>query len=159
MAEIFALHQEALLLQQTQLAQDLLKLYRQVLSEHMDLEDNLLLAQHHAGIGEPRWATRIYAEEHGKIRHMLKELTHRLNQSSVTHRRRWIIEILDYERLLKNVLEHHEEREEEGLLKELDNALPQGEHDELVTHCHLTLQKSFDNIEEDLQQLKTLLPE
>lgn len=34
-------------------------------------------------------------------------------------RRRWIIRLLDDERTLKNVLEHHEEREEKGLLPEL----------------------------------------
>lgn len=34
-------------------------------------------------------------------------------------RRRWIIHLLDDERTLKNVLEHHEEREEKGMLPEL----------------------------------------
>lgn len=34
-------------------------------------------------------------------------------------RRCWIIQLLDDERTLKNVLEHHEEREEKGLLPEL----------------------------------------
>lgn len=34
-------------------------------------------------------------------------------------RRRWIIQLLDDDRTLKNVLEHHEEREEKGMLPEL----------------------------------------
>lgn len=42
-------------------------------------------------------------------------------------RRRWIIQLLDDERTLKNVLEHHEEREEKGALPELGLApFPEG---------------------------------
>jgi hypothetical protein len=157
--EILHLHQEALLIQDRALSLSFLRLFKQVLMEHIDLEDTLLLTRHKTLITDPQWATRIYEEEHNKIKTMLKELFVRLNQTPMTNQRRWIIEILDYEKLLKNVLEHHEEREEQGLLKELDNGLGDEEHRELLTHCHLTLQQSLDNIEEDLQQLQTQLPQ
>lgn len=41
-------------------------------------------------------------------------------------RRRWIIQLLGDERTLKNVLEHHEEREEKGMLPELGLAATWG---------------------------------
>lgn len=43
----------------------------------------------------------------------------RLSAAPGQARRRWIIQLLDDERTLKNVLEHHEEREEKGMLPEL----------------------------------------
>lgn len=158
MGEILHLHQEALLVQDRALSLSFLRLFKQVLLEHIDLEDTLLMTRHTSLVDDPQWATRIYEEEHNKIRAMLKELFVRLNQAPVINQRRWVIEILDYERLLKNVLEHHEEREEQGLLKELDNLMSEDEHREMLTHCHLTLQQSLDNIEEDLRQLRSQLP-
>jgi hypothetical protein len=39
-------------------------------------------------------------------------------------RLRWIIKLIDDERSLKNLLEHHNEREEKGMLPELQAQAP-----------------------------------
>lgn len=158
MNEILHLHQEALLVQDLPLAISFLRLFKSLINTHIEWEESHLLQLHEDLVDEPQWKTLIYREEHGKIRDLLKEVFVRLNQTPVTNNRRWTIEILDYERVFKNVLEHHEEREEKGLLIELDHFLKKHQQDKLITDCHLTLQHSLDNIEEDLQQFIQQLP-
>lgn len=158
MNEILHLHQEALLVQDLPLAIRFLRLFKSLIITHIEWEESHLLRLHEELVDEPQWKTLIYREEHNKIRDMLKEVIVRLNQTPVTNNRRWTIEILDYERVFKNVLEHHEEREEKGLLIELDHFLKKPQQDKLITDCHLTLQHSLDNVEEDLQQYIQQLP-
>ena len=121
MDELLLLHQEALIEQDMVEALARFEVFHARLRAHIELENCELLPLHEA-LPTPRWRTQVYALEHDKILELAAKIHERL-QSPVLKRgqaqRRWIIDLLDSERTLKNVVEHHEEREEKGMLPEL----------------------------------------
>ena len=136
--ELLMLHQEALVIQDLALAQKALQVFAKFLSKHLALEDELLIPAHDQLGCNKQWRTQIYKEEHGKLTELLQKIRNMLSKTPAEEQiRRWVIEVIDYERTFKNVMEHHEEREEKGLLLEIDNYLERGELDRLITQCHL----------------------
>jgi len=114
-------HQEALIAQNLQQAQASYARFYELLQAHLALEDAQLLPAH-ARLEKPQWRTLVYAAEHEKILQIAQLMQQRLAQPwppAGRDRLRWIIKMIDDERSLKNLLEHHEEREEKGLLPEL----------------------------------------
>lgn len=130
--EVFLLHQEALLEQQFPLAKQLLHWFTELLDQHIELEDGLLFPAHQGLSEEVRWQTSLYSHEHQKLRQLLLELTLRFNALHAAPSRRGLLALLDYQRTFKNVLEHHEEREEIALLVELDLQLEHTQRQRLL---------------------------
>ena len=157
--ELFLLHQEAVIAQELSLAEQALRIFSKFLKSHIELEDQLLLPAHESLGAEKCWRTLIYQEEHKKLLSLLDNILDMMNRPPQPEdMRRWVIELIDYERTFKNVMEHHEEREEKGLLVELDNHLETYPLHSLITQCHLAWQESYDSLREDIEDIRAQLP-
>ena len=123
---LFLLHQEMLVNRSWVRAMRLLEVYQQRLAAHIHIEDHVLLPYCVAGsTGAVRWEARVYTAEHRR----LEELVDKARAHLAAIRRRGVksamlIGLLDEEKTVKNVLEHHHEREEKGLYDELRGHLP-----------------------------------
>lgn len=159
--ELLMLHQEALIVQNLDAANAALRIFAKFLKAHLDLEDELLISLHDGLKIEKNWRTLIYQEEHKKLVDLLGNIQNTMSRPPEDEKeelRRWVIELIDYERTFKNVMEHHEEREEKGLLTELDNNLDKGELNRLITRCHLDWQECYDSLREDIEEIREQLP-
>lgn len=121
----FMQHQHRLVLHDFDAAVDAFADFRKELTAHMEAEDEVLLPAHDE-IVQKQWPTTVYRQEHRKITRLLQRVSERLDRkpAAAADDPQWLIELLDLERKLKHVLEHHEAREEHGLLPEL-LALPE----------------------------------
>ena len=123
--EFFLLHQEAVLLGNFADASQLLDCFKELHHLHMRFEDETLIPKL-AELGDKgRWPAFLYTAEHAKIQELLEKATANLellsnNKLSGNDLRRGIITLLDNEKILKGVCEHHQEREETGILPELN---------------------------------------
>ncbi len=127
LGELFLMHQEALLLKDVHLSLEIFYSYKSLQVAHLTYENDCLLPEL-AKLPELRWPHTLYLHEHNKIRDLLDKNEHCLNQTlallenpdtTEQQYRRWIIELFEQQKSLKNVLEHHEQREEQGMLAEL----------------------------------------
>ena len=153
MDELILLHQEALLLQQTDLAERFLALFRAMISAHIDAENTWLLPRLDALV-QARWPALLYRKEHDKILDMLTNVDAKmrlLEGKTAQDYRRTVLALLDYERAFKNVVEHHEEREEMAMLRELDQHADAAEVQQLA----LTLEQAWHPL---LQTQEAMLP-
>lgn len=119
--ELLIQHQEALISQDFELAKRRYQAFHTLLREHIAFEDAHLLPLHQT-VAEPRWRTLVYQAEHEKTLELAALMGERLEQVvpiAERPRLRWILARLDEQRSLKNLVEHHNEREEAGLLPEL----------------------------------------
>jgi hemerythrin-like domain-containing protein len=124
MQELLHLHQEALLERDIGLALGFWQLHAQMLRLHIHLENEMLLPALDNQVDSPAWPASLYRAEHAKISSMGEQLGEVLTGLAETGlARRVVIALLDKQRSYKNLLEHHEEREEKGLLPELDAVL------------------------------------
>ena len=157
--ELLMLHQEALVIQDFPLAQKALRIFAKFLNKHLTLENELLIPAHDSLGCNKQWRTQVYKEEHSKLVDLLDNIRHMLSKEPAEERmRRWVIEVIDYERTFKNVMEHHEEREEKGLLLEIDNYLERFELEKLITQCHLGWQEDYEALREDIEDIRAALP-
>ncbi len=102
-------------------AAQLLVEYEQRLRAHMQFEERHLLA--HCRAGRSRWGPEVYLAEHRRIEQFVRKAMERLARArrfGVTAAA--MIALLDEEKTLKHVVEHHHEREEKGLFAELRGA-------------------------------------
>ena len=95
----------------------------------------------------------IYEKEHDRIRRLFNNIINDLDwlseqQLNESQLRRNIIAILDKEKTLKGMNEHHEEREEEAMLKELDVQLGQRLLMELELDIKLTWAEVIASVKE-----------
>jgi hemerythrin-like domain-containing protein len=123
--EIFLLHQEAVLLGRFDDAIQLLDFYRELHRLHMDFEDGQLIPRHHELDIQGQWPASLYTDEHTKIQKLMGLIEVDLlslsdGRLSDQKLRRGIIAFLDKQKTFKGLSEHHQEREEKGLLPELD---------------------------------------
>lgn len=119
LADLFARHQEALLDRRWAEAARLLEDYDRRLRCHMRLEEEHLLP-HCEHVQAVRWPTNVYRAEHRRIEQLMKKAAERLTNAQrhgITPA--VLISLLDEERTLKHLLEHHHEREEKGLFGEV----------------------------------------
>ncbi len=123
--ELFLLHQEAVVLAKFEAAVGLLGCFGELHQFHMDFENEKLIPAL-TELGDPgRWPASLYSSEHDKVQELLKKTEGRLlslrdSRLSRKNTRRAIIVLLDEQKTLKGVCEHHQEREQVGLLPELD---------------------------------------
>ena len=121
MDELFLQHQEALLEQDWGKAQARYAAFHALLLRHIELEDSCLVPLHQQ-LAKPQWRTLVYTAEHDKVLEIAQIMAERIaapKPENASQRLRWIIKLLDDERSLKNLVEHHNEREEKGMLPEL----------------------------------------
>lgn len=124
---MFLIHQEALVMGRFHDARILLDCYQGPHELHKTFEDDHLLPRH-ATLERPvQWQSSLYDHEHRRIGRLMERLVERLDtledcRMAAGPRRRAIITLLEEEKTLKGMVEHHQEREEKGLLPELDGA-------------------------------------
>lgn len=141
--ELFARHQEALLQGEFDDARRWLDYFHTYQKAHMKIEEAYLFPEFEKIKRTSRWDGSLYEKEHDKINklydNVVKDLDWLSEQKlSESELRRNIIALLDKEKTLKGLNEHHEEREEDALLKELDEQLEQRQLKELKLDIKLT---------------------
>lgn len=125
LVRLFARHQEALVNRSWARAARLLENYGKHLQCHIAIEERILLPQCDRLQAPPRWEAKVYRAEHRRIESLLAK-----NCARLVHARRRgmtataLIALLDEEKTLKHLLEHHHEREEMALFVELRHILP-----------------------------------
>jgi len=123
LAQLLTMHQEALLIDDMVLALNVFDLFADALQRHLGVENNLLLPLHRTLVKAHRWQQLVYEKEHDKLLQMAARIRRELALLAAMQgrvRRLALLEVLDYQRSFKSVMEHHEEREEQALLPELD---------------------------------------
>jgi hypothetical protein len=124
--DLFLLHQEAVILGKFDEALQLLKCFKELHHLHMRFEDEQLIPELDGIDDLGRWPASLYSAEHAKVQSLMERTVTRLQslgESPVSRQatRRQIIDLLDDEKSFKGLCEHHQEREESGLLPELDS--------------------------------------
>lgn len=129
LAQLFAYHQEALLDRDWVTAARLLGGYRQRLYRHMQIEERFVLdALRAPAAGECR-TTELYRAEHRRIRLYVEKVDEWLTRAQHDGAPAgMLIGLLDRERTLKHMLEHHHHREEIALFAEMRRSPPMGLH-------------------------------
>ena len=123
--QLFFAHQEAVLVGDLSRAIEAMQRFAAAHDLHKRFEDEHLLPRL-AKLDDPGdWAASLYNHEHKKIDELLTRLSEhlaRLNARGLTGTalRAEIIELLDREKSFKGLCEHHQEREEAGMLPALD---------------------------------------
>lgn len=148
--EFLLLHQEALVAMDLELALDIWCLFSDLLQSHIEIENTLLFPAFEQLCFEARWPVSLYLHEHHKISSLQQQVTVRLQALQAEPTRRGVVMLLDYQRSFKNVIEHHEEREEIALLKELQAS---ASNDRLVD-LMFKLESSWPTIDGLLEQKK-----
>ena len=123
--ELFLQHQEAILLEKFDAATQLLSCFKELHELHRGFEDKQLIPTLDGLVNQRLWPASLYTYEHAKIQELLEETEKNLlslskSQLSNQDLRREIIVFLDMEKTFKGLCEHHQEREEKGMLPELD---------------------------------------
>ena len=128
--ELFLRHQEFLLQGQFDDALRSLNRYNVCHQAHARLEERYLFPEFVKIERKSRWDVSLYEKEHEKIESLFENISNDLQwlseqQLNESQLRRNIIALLDMEKTFKGLTEHHEEREEDGMLKDLDEQLEQ----------------------------------
>jgi hypothetical protein len=123
--EFFLLHQEAVLLGRFDDAIQLLNCFKELHHLHMAFEDSQLIPRLDEPGYQGPWPASLYTAEHAKIQGLMGKTENHLlllNKSKLSGKalRREIIAFLDNEKTFKGLCEHHQAREEAGILPELD---------------------------------------
>jgi hemerythrin-like domain-containing protein len=160
LAQLLTMHQEALLIDDRVLALNVFELFVEALQRHLDVENNLLLPLHRSLVQEYRWSPMVYEKEHDKLLQMAARIRRELAGLVALEgrpRRLAVLELLDYQRSFKSVMEHHEEREEQALLPELD-AWPDSEiFQQAYAQVSLVWQRYMKDIEPQKAALEQYL--
>ena len=126
--ELFARHQEALLQADFELAQRWLGHFADCQKSHMQIEERYLFPIFAKIERQSKWDVSLYEKEHSKIDKLIQDTINDVNwlseqELSESDLRRNIIALLDKQKTLKGLNEHHEDREETAMLKELEQQL------------------------------------
>lgn len=155
--ELFMRHQEMLLTGQFEEAKTWLKHYIVCQKVHIQIENNYLLPEFDEIDRRTQWDSSLYEKEHEKITKLFESISEDLNwladqDFNESDKRRNIIALLDKEKTLKGLNEHHEDREEEAMLKELDEQLEQRKLKELKLDINLTWAEAIALVRESNNQ-------
>ncbi len=141
--ELFSRHQEMLLQADFENATHRLEQFRICLKIHMQLEEQYLFPEFAEIEHKSKWDVTLYEKEHEKINQLYLDIADSLQwlreqEFNKSDQQRNIIALLDKEKTFKGLNEHHEDREEDALLKELDEQLGERELKELKLDINLT---------------------
>ena len=153
--ELFARHQEMLLTGQFDEAKLWLEHYIVCQKARIQLENSYLIPEFAKIERTTQWDASLYEKEHEKIMHLYKNISEDLNclaeqELDESDKRRNIIALLDKEKTLKGLNEHHEDREEEAMLKELDEQLEEKKLKELKLDINLTWAEVIASVRETI---------
>lgn len=117
----FLLHQEALLCRHADFTSQSWAIFAEGLQLHLECENRYLFISDTTLLDQTqlRWNISVYQKEHAKIIKMLAAITAMLDDyAAFTGRRQRLslLEILEKQSSFSQVLEHHEEREEQDAL-------------------------------------------
>ena len=126
--ELFARHQESLVQGALDEAERWLDHFLDCQRSHMQIEEQYLFPLFVKIERQSRWDVSLYQQEHDKIRKFMQDtkqdLTWLMEQELTdSDRRRNIIALIDKQKTLKGLNEHHEDREETAMLLELEQQL------------------------------------
>lgn len=122
LSDLFARHQEALVDRRWAEAVRLLEEYEESLLSHIRFEERNLLPRCDA-MGGVQWPGAVYKAEHRRIEQLLHRAADRLTRARGSEiSPAVLVSLLDEERTLKRLVEHHHEREEKALFVELRDA-------------------------------------
>ncbi len=126
LTQLFAYHQEALLDRDWVAAARLLGGYRERLYRHMQIEERFVLDPALVRATAHRhWTSELYRAEHRRVRLYLEKVDEWLTRARHDGAPAgMLIGLLDRERTLKHLLEHHHHREEVALFADLRRSLP-----------------------------------
>jgi hypothetical protein len=153
--ELFMRHQEMLLQGQFEDASLWLEQFNVCQQAHINIEERYLLPEFEKIERTTKWDSSLYKKEHDKITQLYDNIAEDLQwlieqDLDESQRRRNIIALLDKEKSLKGLNEHHEEREEEAMLKELDEQLEQRQLKELKLDISLTWAEVIASVRETM---------
>jgi hemerythrin-like domain-containing protein len=153
------LHQECLLEQQLELALSSHDLLQRGLELHIEVENTQLFPAYEQWLTDGRWPLLVYQKEHEQLLKMLTKSRAMVADlsGSGSKLRQQILALLDYQRSLKNVVEHHEEREEQGMLPELDAALDAAQSQALIAAMAASWESEFTALQKDYEGLRLAL--
>jgi len=151
--ELLLSHQEALVEKRIDAAKSLFACFHRALRVHAQAEDRVLLELHRQQCLDPKWNTSIYMHEHRKIYDLLDKMGVRIHELE-TLTTRDVIEILDEQKTLKGVIEHHGEREEKGMMAELENVLSAEDKVGLMGRLESVWRDTNQQIQQTLAGLK-----
>ena len=133
LTQLFARHQAALIMRAWARAARLLDSHQKRLARHIKLEERYLLPYCPREKLPNQWPARVYSAEHQRIQELASKLSLRfakLRRRGVTSAA--LIALLDEEKTLKHILEHHHAREEMALFATLPRILSEPQRDELA---------------------------
>ena len=134
---VFWHHQELLVLPAPLQALEVLKVYRHLLSVHLEQEERFLFPIFEREPAHPRWPLVLYAGQHAKLLKLLDRcltsLERAVPQQGVT--RRFVVQLLELETTYKHLLEHHDGAERQGFFPALDEKSTPTERTEVLDRC------------------------
>lgn len=156
--EFFLIHQEALIAGDIVMADEYLAYFSELMRLHIKIENEYLLPLFERCVPKAtaHWPASLYKHEHNKITQLLDGVEQLMNKLGEPLNRRDIINLLDKENRFKNVVEHHEQREEMAFIPELVGQLSLSDHQQLL----LSIQQqwpSLDALAEELSCRKDAL--
>ncbi|MEZ4220135.1 MAG: hypothetical protein R3B13_04330 [Polyangiaceae bacterium] len=128
--DVFALHQEALMLLDLDAAEAALSAYRRLLEVHMGHEESVLMEVFRRAGPMPKWPVVLYTGQHAKLLEQLARLEAMLQSlrgRQGREQRHAILELFDREATFKHLLEHHDGAEREGFFPTVDAQLTEEE--------------------------------
>lgn len=119
--EAFAAHQDALVEGRVLEAKERFLTFRDALLDHMQIEDDQLLPVY-ALMPDPPvgGGADLFRAEHDRIRKLLDEFSQLFDRLNAPMKSRDLVTVIERQRLLKHVLEHHNLREQTHLYPMLD---------------------------------------
>lgn len=146
----FLLHQECLLLNNDEFANKAFAAFSEYLQHHIEFENNIILTAMQPFEDRLRWKLHLYKKEHDKIEQLLGKLDSKLTQYYQMQDRRKrlaLLAILESEQLLKHVMEHHEQREEDDLFIYFEELLSEN-----ITMQWLTINQQLTERHDEFKQ-------
>lgn len=156
--ELLGLHQEALLAADWPLAGRCLALFHSALRLHIRQEDAWLLPAYAAVEAAQPWPARVFSGEHRKLEAFLARLWPAFRALAAAPSRRAVIELIELEKSLKHLAEHHHLRENEALFPALDAALPEARRRELLARMEAEWRRLAAGRGSALRRLRDRLP-
>lgn len=135
--ETLLLHQEALLALDLELAFARLKQFESELRAHMRIEEDLLLPVYARAGRIQGGPVEFYTGEHKRMLEFLQRFTEKLEQlmRNPKNVKRGIIELFDEQAQFKQLMQHHDMREQSILYPTLDRVTSEEERRALLVKC------------------------
>ncbi|MFZ5896946.1 MAG: hemerythrin domain-containing protein [Myxococcota bacterium] len=134
----FAQHQELLLNRELDQARLVLVGYTRLIQLHMQHEEERLLPIYLRVEPPRRFPPQLFTGQHQRMRELLEGVNARLSALPRERDRlqaRAIIELLDYERTYKHLVEHHDGAEQQAFFPALDRLASAAEQSSIAEEC------------------------